>query len=216
MAPAANPRQNGITVNGFATRKTAATSARLTLYLYSVATPQRPGAPLTPPAPLDAAQLAPLIDALVAMGVSRDNITIPTAFGPQDRSATVIATVANPTAAMIQNGISTVGHALASMPNISLGNAQVTLESNRCGDATDASRSAAIANARAKASSTAKDLGVHLGPVQSVLANDQSSQTGSCTWQYYMGQGNMPQITSPDDWVSVQVSSAVTITYAIK
>ena len=216
MQPAMNPHPNGITVNGSAMRKTAATSARLTIYLYSYATPPHPGAAAPTPAPLDATRIAPLVEALVSMGVARENITIPSSFAPQDRSATIVATVANPTATMIQNGISTVGHALTTMPGLSLGNAQIMLESNHCNEATDAARSAAIANARAKALATAKDLGVHLGPVLNVIANDQSTQTGSCTWQYFMGQGNMPQISSPDDWISVQVFSNVTITYAIK
>ena len=124
--------------------------------------------------------------------------------------------VPNPTPAQMQAGISIVASALDQMPGIQLGNAQVQLESTHCGDVTDTVRGVAIANARAKAESVAKQLNVHLGSVVNVITSDQTPPNGVCQWPYSLGPGNLPQITSPDDWVSVPVYSAVTITYAIK
>ncbi len=206
-----NSSFHGITVNGQATQKTAATSAKITLYLYSQQLQNQPVRPL------DETRLAPLIDALVKGGVPREQISIPSMFGPQPSgSVTVIATLAHPTPSQIQNGIGIVAAALSNMRGVMIGNAQVLLESSQCGAVGDAVRGEAIDNAHKKAASVAKQLGVHLGNVLNVNATDQGYQNGTCAWPYNMGPNNLPQITSPDDWVSIPVFSSVTITYAIK
>jgi len=213
----ANSRPDGITVSGNATKKVPATSAKLTLYLYSFPPQQKAGAPPATPPPLDPAQIQAVIDAVVKAGVPRDNIATPQPLGAQryGNNAQILATVANPTVAQLQNGIAIISAAMAGMTGMSI-NAQVMLESANCGDVGDALRGAAIASAHAKATSIAKQLGIRLGPVLNVVANDQQPPNGVCSWQYNMGPGNMPQFSSPDDWVSVPVYSNVTITYAIK
>ena len=212
-----NTRPDGITVSGSATKKVAATSAKITLYLYSFAIPPKAGAPPGTPPPLDPAKVQSVIEAVVKAGVPRENIATPQPLGASqfNNNTQIVATVANPTVAQIQNGIAILGAALVGMTGMSM-NAQVFLESSTCGEAGDSLRGAAIASAHAKAASIAKQLGVHLGSVLNVVASDQQPPNGICTWQYQMGNGNMPQFNSPDDWVSVPVYSNVTITYAIK
>jgi len=207
----ANASYRGITVSGSATKKVAATSAQLTLNFYSL---QQPKPNATPGPALDETRLAPIIDAMVQAGVSRSDISFPLG-SRSDRNATLVATVPNPTASQMQRGISIVGSALDRMPELSL-NAQVQLQASNCGEVTDAVRGMAIANAREKAESVAKQLGVHLGAVVNVVANDQVPPNGICQWQYGLGQGNPTQLGSPEDWVSVPVYSSVSITYAIK
>jgi uncharacterized protein YggE len=208
MAPASqsNAGAHGITVNGSAMKKFPATRAQISLSFYSRT------------ANIDTATMQPIVDALVKAGVARENVSLPASFGSPAtlNNATVVAVVPNPTVAQMQAGIASVGAAIAGMSGISLGNAQVLLETDRCADVIDTVRAGAIKNARAKADETARELQVQVGPVLNVVANDQVGANGVCSSQYSVGQGNNGAITSPDDYVSVPVYAGVSITFAIK
>lgn len=209
--PAAPPNAtHGITVSASASSRIPATSARITLNLSSADRALS----------LDAQSLQPVIDALVKAGADPASVHLPPNFSAPGRSnlASLTATVANPTAAMMQSGIVSVGTSVASAKNLVLNGAMVMLIAQHCADALDHVRGQAIERAHAKAESIAKDLGVQVGSVLNVQSFEQSWPDGSCQSQYningYAGDPNQPQ--SPQDYVTVPVQSNITITYAIK
>lgn len=206
-AQAASGALHGITVSGSATKKIPATRARISLMLFT-----RNNATT-----IDAAAIQPIVDALVKAGVPRENVFLPASFGSPAKlnNATIVATVDNPTIVLMQSGIASIGAAIA-QTDMNIGNVQVALEADNCGDTVDALRGLAIKNARMKAEETAKQLQVRVGGVLNVISNDQISPSGICASQYYVGGGNNGMINSPEDYVSVPVYSSITITYAIK
>ena len=198
---------HGITVSGSATKSIPATRARVLITLFA----------RTPV--INTKTVQPMVDALVKTGVPSDHIAIPPDLGSTAsvQNTTIIVTVEHPTVELMQAGVAAVGAAVLGNTNgISVGNAQVTLEADGCGDTVDVTRAAAIKAARAKAEQTAKDLQVHVGEVLNVQANDQLSASGSCTTQYFVGSGNSPNLATPQDYVSVPVTVYATLTYAIK
>lgn len=210
VSPGTAQTQHGITVSGSAQSRIPATSARITLNL---ATADRSLA-------LDTQALQPLVDALVKAGADPASVHLPPNFSAPGKSniASITATVEHPTAAMMQNGIVTVGTSVAAEKNLVLNAASVWVIADRCADALDSVRAQAIARARAKAESIAKDLGVHVGSVLNVQSFEQSWPDGSCQSQYsingFMGNPDQPQ--SAQDYVTVPVQANITITYAIK
>ena len=201
---------HGITVSGSATTRLPASSARITLMF---STSDRS---LT----LTKSRLQPVVDALVKSGVDASEIHFPPNMDAPGGSnqTTISAAVAHPTAELMQQGILTVGASVASLPNVVLNGAQVWASTADCASALDGVRKNALQQARAKAESIASDLHVHVGEPINVIANDQTSPDGSCNTQYvingYMNGPNSP--LTPADYVTVPVSSFVTITYAIR
>ena len=189
-----------------ASERIPATSARITLNL------ARADRSLS----LDAQDLQPVVDALVKAGADPSSMQLPPNFGAPGKSnvASITATVAHPSAAMMQSGIVTVGTSVAATKNLVLNNAMVWVIAQQCADALDSVRGQALERARAKAESIAKDLGVHVGSVLNVQSVEQTWPDGSCQSQYmvngFMGNPDAPQ--SPQDYVTVPVQSNVTIT----
>jgi uncharacterized protein YggE len=208
-----NAQQHGITVTGSGSTRIPATSAKITLQLASA------NRSLT----LDKATLAPLVDALVKAGVDRANVHFPLSLdapGGATNYAAITVIVAHPTAALMQSGIVTVGATVASMKDVVLNGAQVQLTAEHCQDALDTARQQAIARARAKAESIAKDLDVHVGPAINVNSMEANYPDGSCLAQYYInpmgspGDQSTPQ--TAQDYVTVPATANISITYAIK
>jgi uncharacterized protein YggE len=212
IPPARGPVQsgNGITVTASASSRVPATSARIMLEVTSADRSLS----------LDAQALQPVVDALVKAGADPASVKLPPNLRAPGKSsvASILATVAHPTSQMMERGIDIVGTSIASNKNLVLANAQVLLLVQHCADALDSIRSQAIARARAKAESIAKDLGVHVGTVVNVQSFEQGLPDGSCQWQYNNnGYGNVAdQPQSAQDYVTVPVQSNITITYAIK
>ncbi|MDE2481091.1 MAG: SIMPL domain-containing protein [bacterium] len=207
IAPPSTPAR-GITVTGSATTNIPATKVQIML-MFST----RNGA-LT----LNAMALQPVIDALVASGVPRDAVQLPLSLGSPANvnNVTITGTVEHPTAAMVRDGIQRVGAAIATLNNTVLSSANVRAIAENCSAGQDAAHARAIADARAKATSIAAQLGVKLGPVIAVNAFDPPLQNGACVWQYYVG-ANMPNApTGAQEFVSVPVLSNVQITFGIK
>ncbi len=205
----ASSTTHGITVSASASSRIPATSARITLNLASADRTLS----------LDAQSLQPVVDALVKAGADPSSVQLPPNFGApgKSNSAWITATVAHPTAAMMHNGIVTVGASVASAKNLILNGAMVAVLAQHCADALDGIRGQAIQRARAKAESIAKDLDVHVGSELNMQSLEQPSPDGSCGWQYNVnGFGNPDMPQSPQDYVTVPVQSTVTITYAIK
>jgi Protein of unknown function (DUF541) len=203
---------HGITVNGTSVLRVPASSARITLQITSADNKTV----------LTQAELGPLVDALVKAGAERSSVQLPLAFaaGGYSNSATVSAIVERPTVDMMRGGIATVGAAVAGMKDVRLNSAQVQLNNDDCSQTLVKVRASAIASARTKAASIAKQLGVTLGGVVNVNAFDPGSADGSCASQYWVGpmgaQFGPGAENTDSDYVSVPVTSNVTITYAIK
>ena len=202
----------GITVNGTSVLRVPASSARISLQLTS----------MDNKATLTQQDLQPLIDALVKAGAEPSSIQLPLAFsaGAFSNAATVNALVAHPTVDTMRSGIATVGATIAGMKNVRLASAQVQLKNDDCAQPLAKVRNDAIASAHSKASSIAKQLSVTLGGVVNVNAFDPGSPDGSCASQYWVGpmgaQFGPSAENNDSDYVSVSITSNVTITYGIK
>lgn len=210
--PAAPANGHGITVNGSSNVRVAASSARITLDVAST----------TNKGTLTQQTLAPLVDALVKAGAERSSVQLPLAFsaGAYSNVATVTAVIANPSVETMRSGIATVGAAVAGMNDIRLNSARIELRNADCTQSLEKARANAIDAAHSKAALIAKQLGVALGGVVNVNAFDQGNPDGSCASQYFVGPmgAQFPQggDTTDADYVTVSVTSNVTITYAIK
>ncbi len=209
LPAAAQTQPPGISVSATASKKIPATSARIAL---SFSTADRA---LT----LTKQTLQPIADALVKSGADPASIQWPINFNAPGGSnlASISATVKNPTAALMQSGIVTVGTAVAGMKNLILTSATIFVTAANCQPVFDGVRRDAIAKAHAEAESIARDLGVHIGAPLSVQANGQIGLDGGCAaaWGINGTPGNNSGQV-PDDYLMVPVSSYVTITYAIK
>ncbi|MBV8639180.1 MAG: SIMPL domain-containing protein [Candidatus Eremiobacteraeota bacterium] len=118
------------------------------------------------------------------------------------------------------SAVITVGAAVAGMNNVRLNSARVELKNGDCAKPLANARANAIDAAHEKAALIAKQLGVSLGPVINAGAFDQVNTDGSCMSQYFvgpMGAQFPPGSDNTDaDYVTVAVTSNVTITYGIK
>ncbi len=203
---------HGITVNGTSVLRVPATSARISLQLTSIDNKTT----------LTQQDLQPLVDALVKAGAQRSSVQLPLAFtaGGFSNAATVTAVVQHPTVDTMRSGIASVGATIAGMKNVRLGSAQVQLKNDDCAQTLAKVRADAIASARSKASSIAKQLGVTLGGVVNVNAFDPGNPDGSCASQYWVGpmgaQFGRNAENDDSDYITVPISSNVTITYGIK
>jgi uncharacterized protein YggE len=205
MAPGAQDR--GITVTGNAVAHVAATSARVTINLST-----RNGA-----AAMTEQSIAPIVDALVKAGADPNSISLPLALKSLGglNNASIGGTVAKPTKEIIENGVVTVGSAITNVPGLWLSSALIQLKRDDCSTAQDQARKNAIEDAHRKALATAKQLGVQLGPVVAARINEQS-QDDSCTTVYPLGGYGGPQMQSAQDYTTIDLTSYVTITYAIR
>jgi uncharacterized protein YggE len=200
---------HGITVTGTASARVPASSARIAL---TVTTRDRSLS-------LDTQSLAPVVDAIVKAGADPSSVHLPPNFAVPGGSniATITATVEHPTIDQMQQGIVSVGTVIASQKNMLLANAQVQLIAANCESAIDEARARAVKQARAKAESLAQDLGVHIGAALNVSSFDQLGADGGCSSTYYVNGGFNPQgPLTPNDYVTVQAATNVTVTYTIK
>lgn len=208
LPPATAPvRSPGITVAASAVETLEATSARISLRLGS-----RNNALI-----YNSQVLQPVIDALVQSGVDRNSIQLPLNFqGPGNAAfATISGEISHPSTESMQRSISTVGSAIVAIPGAVLQDVQITLQAENCTEAQAKARSAAIAQARSKAQSIAKQIGVSLGSVTSISAFDQSTQDNSCSTSYSLSQYGTP-FTKSEDYITIRVFANVSMTYAIR
>ncbi|HET9029010.1 MAG TPA: SIMPL domain-containing protein [Candidatus Aquilonibacter sp.] len=205
-------RNHGITVYATGVSNVAADEATINLQISSADNR------LT----LTRASLQPVIDALVKAGADPASVRLPLSAGAAPTNMTQLtATVTHPTVDEMKRGIITVGAAIAPLTSIQLRGAMVALRTNACADAAAKARTIAIASARKKAAAIASEVGVHLGSVVDVTANE-SSPDGSCSTQYYVSPDG-PQFNtaygapaSDESYVMIPVRAFLTITYAIK
>jgi len=207
-AASSNTPPDGITVRGYGNAETQADTATVTLQLYA-----RNGGSI------DEATVAAVVDALVRAGVARSGITTPPFLSgaAQTANASVIATVSNPTTAMIQNGVAALAASFPSGSKVTLGGAQVRLSAANCAAVRVQAQTAAIRQARASADSIAHTLGVGVGKVLAVDYSGNGFESGgNCVFNYSLGPYGNPPFSDPQEYLRVRVSSTVTIRYAIR
>lgn len=199
----------GISVRGNGSATAPASTATLSLYVSS-----RNNAIV-----LNESTLSPIVDALVRAGVQRSDIVLPIYLTGNARTnnVTVTATVHHPSIAMLQNGIAGLGSSLTNSPDLIVNNAQVRLTLDDCTPTMQQAQIAALRQAHANAASIARQMGLHLGAVLAVDAqNMQMDAEGRCLSEYTLGpyQGN--QFTSPSDYLTVRITTSVSVRYAIR
>lgn len=177
------------------------------------------------PIPLTEADLAPLIDAIVASGVASDQIAVLTpAFtsmytgpgGPE--SAQIRVAIADPEVAML----TALGQSLwtaAAGAGLSIDHYGVTYQGGDCAALAQEARTAAVTDARAAAESLATALGGMLGPLVQAADNTLGWNLGGCLpgmppgYSPY-GEGMGPAF-DPTQPAEVVVYSQVTLTYEL-
>ncbi len=200
---------HGITVSGLASAHIPATSARITLRLGSA---DRRMA-------LDTQSVQPIVDALVKAGAQRGSVHLPITFSAPGASsmAEISATFAHPSAAQVQRGVVTVGSVIAGLKDVVLSGADVYLTAANCSATLAIVRNKALADAHAQAASIAHTLNLRMGDPVDVRTSDAKLADGSCIVQYYISPYPGPQgPQTAEDYVTVPVTSVVSVTYAIR
>ncbi|HEY8314947.1 MAG TPA: SIMPL domain-containing protein [Candidatus Baltobacteraceae bacterium] len=213
MVPQAeNSQPGGITVTATGSAQGPATDATFTLHVS-----QRGGA-----LQLNAHTLAPIIDAMVAAGVDRNSIALPpymTPGGTNTNFATIVGKVNTPTVAMLRDGFTRVGAAVATIPNVIVNDGGVQLGRADCSEIQSHAQTDALLEARKQAAGIAAALGVRVGKPLSVVTNAQPRPYpggDACASFYSFGASGGPNFTNLADYLQVRVYSNVTITYAIR
>jgi uncharacterized protein YggE len=218
--------QTGITVPGFGSATADADSAVLELYFGRYSTPIPADGQTRPDsetqttvagAPITEADLAPVIDALVAAGVAREDVEFlgTPYYDPYAASATLRATVRN---------IGIVGAVVQAATNAAAGLADIVLQSTYvsytvgdCAALERAAMDAAVADARERATAFAAVLGVGLGDIACAADYAWSPFGGSPCDVGYLGPVPLGgAVYSEGQPSQVQVYANVTITYEIR
>jgi uncharacterized protein YggE/predicted small secreted protein len=236
--PSLQGAAEGITVQGFATAAADADSAIVELYFSAdgvgIETPRsEPGGgvsgssgdagdlPASAPGqaqPISEADLQPVIDAIVAAGVSRDDVEalVQPYYGDPyyGGSATVRATVRNIDA--VDGVVSAATEAASGLANVSFQNTNISYAVSDCEALERAAMEAAVADARARGQTFAGVLGVGLGPVVAASNYSYSLYGGTpCDG----GGGVYPLASLPyaeGQAPEVELYATVSVTFAIQ
>lgn len=200
------PPSDGITVSAAGTVTAPADVGTVVLRLYAQKTS------LTPEL------LNRIVDGIVAAGIPRENVTLPPAVAPRGvplTGAELTVTIEHPTADSIKRSLPALLELAAALPSDVNANAEVRLSVAHCEGLVDAARAEAIRVAHARAAAAAKNLGVQIGPVKAFTSTDpQVDARGDCGASYvFPNYGGSPSL---DDYVSVRLTSNVTVRYAIR
>jgi len=233
--PAQQQTQTGITVQGFGSATANADSAILELMFGSggmggfekpmpMPYPQtEPGVPPIPgqAKPITEADLQPVIDAIVAKGVARNDIELigNPYYDPSSSSAALRVTVRSVNA--LDSISQAARDAAAGLTNIFLQNTSVSYTVSDCAALEKAAMLAAAEDAKTRGAAFAQALGVGLGPVTGASHYSYSPYGPSpCDAGGFSGfkgpypMGGMPY--APGQPSQVQVVANVNVTYAIQ
>jgi uncharacterized protein len=217
------PGMDGLSAVGTGIVSAPADVAVVYLNFYSNYYPQPsedPNAPPPQPPVASAADIKPVIDAIVASGIAAgdvESIADPSSPG----SFRVRAKMDKPTQARLQALVAAANGAVAKNSKFASGGAQIGYFSNNCPALENQARTQAVADARSRATALASAAGVSLGRLSGVME--------AATFGYYGGPG-CPSATDPQalrdpyalqggDLLSpavVRVSSSVSVTYEMK
>lgn len=217
------PLPNGLTAVGSGVATAPADIAVMYLNYYSNYYPQPSDNPNTPPPPpptATAADMKPVVDALVAAGAIAGNVEAnadPNAAG----GFRIRVKLDKPTQAKVQALISAANTAASKNSKFSTGGAQVGYFTNNCPALETEARRLAMVDARSRSATLATTAGVTLGRLTAV--------TESATFGYY-GGASCPSATDTQglqdpytiqgvDLLSppvVRVNSSVSVTYDMK
>ena len=209
---------SGLTVTGYGTASAEADSAILEFY-FGNNNGNPSGEPLPP---ITEAELQPVIDALVAAGVAREDIEVNSQgyYDPYFRSATLRAKVRDVN--IVESAAQAATDAAAGLSGFSLQSTNITWTLSNCAEMERASLQAATEDAADHGATLAEALGVGRGPI--VAASNQSYpyywgygglEDGVCASTYY---GAIPYYSGQAVGGSrtVDVFGYVTVTYAIQ
>lgn len=214
----------GLSATGTGTATAPADIAVIYLNYYSNYYPQpsdNPNSPLPSPPTATAADMKPVVDALVAAGAIANNIQAnadPNAAG----GFRVQVKFDKPTQEKVQALITAANTAASKNSKFSTGGAQIGYFTNNCPALETEARRLAMADARSRSSALATTAGVTLGKLTSV--------TESSSYGYYGGSPICPSATDPQalqdpysmqgaDLLSpsvVRVNASVSVTYEMK
>jgi uncharacterized protein YggE len=223
IAQAMPSMATGLTAVGTGIATAPADVAIIYLNYYSNYYPQPSADPNTPPPPppvATAADMKPVVDALVAGGIAAGNVEMladPNAPG----SFRVRARVDKPTQTRLQSLVAAANAALAKNSKFTPAGVQLGYFSNTCPALETEARRLAMADARSRSTALASAAGVSLGRLRAV--------SESSTFGYYGGPG-CPSAADPQtlqdpaamqggDLLSpalVRVNSSVSATYEMK
>lgn len=182
--PPADARTQGISVMGYGTATAPADTAKLQLFFVGAqsSSPSPNPFPTSTGTPLTAEQLQPVVDALVAAGVSADAIELGTAstqafvfFNIPGQQLTI--TLAQPTSAQVQSLIELAQETAAENDTAALVNTSVQYSINDCQSLAGEAYTVAIADAQSRARAIATQLGVELAAVPSIAESPFSLLT---------------------------------------
>jgi uncharacterized protein YggE len=218
--------QSGITVPGFGSATADADSAVLELYFGRYSVPQpvpdqtRPGSETqtsTAGAPITEADLAPVIDALVAAGVAREDIEFlgTPYYDPYSASATLRATVRN--IGIVGAVVQATTDATAGLQDVVLQSTYVSYTVGDCAALERAAMDAAVADAKERATAFAAALEVGVGDIAGAADYAWSPFGGSPCDVGYLGPVPLGgAVYSEGQPSQVQVYANVSITYEIQ
>jgi hypothetical protein len=217
------PGSEGLAAVGTGLATAPADVAVVYLNFYSNYYPQPSEDPnAAPPQPpvASAADMKPIIDAIVASGIAAgdvESVVDPSASG----SFRIRVKMDKPTQARLQSLVAAANGAVAKNSKFSPAGAQIGYFSNNCAALETQARTQAVADARSRASALATAAGVSLGRLSGVME--------SATFGYYGGPG-CPSAADPavlrdpyalqgGDLLSpavVRVTSSVSVMYEMK
>ena len=201
----------GITVTASGVASAPVTSATFALYFASRGSAVQ----------LNSQTLAPVIDALVRSGIDRNTIALPSTIAPPGNAnfATVSASVKNPTEQFLRAVLANVATAMASVPNVTISNANAEVSSDDCAALQSTARANAVTEARKQAQAIAQTLGIHIVRPVAVMTSAPAPvrlPSGNACSSYYSFNAGAPNFTKPSEYLEVRVYSSVTIMYAIR
>lgn len=233
--------QTGVTVQGYGSASADADSALLELYFggnvvgiepvpesdsgqtepssgAGVASSPSEADSLQEAQPITEADLQPVVDAIAAQGVSRDDIevTVQPSYGDpySGGSATIRVTVRNVEA--LEGIVSAATEAASGLENVSFSGSNVSYTVSDCASLEKAAMQAAVEDARERGQTFASALGVGLGAVVGASHYSYSPYGSPCDsgsgGVYPLGGVAYAEGQSPE----VQLVATVTITFAIQ
>jgi Protein of unknown function (DUF541) len=235
IGPALQQGGNGVTVQGYGSATADADRAIVEFYFSrnSPATDSGAGRPepgfsgsggsvepaapeLQEVAPITEADVQPVIDALVAAGVSRDDIEFvgQSYFDKFSSSATVRAKINNVDS--VDSVVKAANDAAAGLAGVVLNSTSVSYTVNDCTALEEAAMGAAVQDAKERAAVFARSLGVDVGDV--IGASNYSYFGGTpCDPGFYPGPYPLGGIAYAQGQPrQVQVLTNISVTYAIQ
>jgi hypothetical protein len=216
------PMAAGLTVTGSGTATAPADSAIIYLSYYSTYYPEPSEDPNKPPAPppvASAADMKPVVDAVVAAGVPAANVEATADPNSGGGFRLKIKMDGRPTQAKVQAIVTAANTAALKSNKFATGGAQVGYLTNNCAALEGEARKLAIADGRSRANALASAAGVSLGTATAMVEIAGWGYGTTCPSStdpsIYADAYSLPGVDLLGPAV-VRVTSSVTFTYDMK